>query len=61
MIFSGADALHDDPHAVPRRPINFLAFLAVIVPDPIGVLLVKLVCVDVRLCELSSKKSKGVV
>jgi hypothetical protein len=32
VILSGADTLHDDPHAVPGGPVDLFAFLAIIVP-----------------------------
>ena len=60
VIFTWAHGVHDDPHAVPRGPVHFLALLAVVVPDAIGVLFVKLVRVNVRLGKFASEELDGI-
>ena len=60
VIFSGANVVGDDPHAVPGGPVDFLALLAVVVPDAIGVLFVKLVGVNVRLGKFASEELDGI-
>ena len=39
MVLAWPHRLHDDPHAVPGLPVLLLALLAVVVADPVRVLL----------------------
>ena len=47
MVLSRSNGFHDDPHAVPGLPVLLLPLLPVVVSDPVAVLLLKLVHVNV--------------
>ena len=61
VVLARPDALVDDAHAVPRRPVDLLPLLAVVVPDAVRVLLVEFVGVNVAARELASEESDGVL